>query len=334
MTTNQPVAEEKKMTKETGQFNTNWRKASYFMECLGKVAQATNGFPYKEIWQSVFDDHTWEERETLIKKKKSSETKRQAKFKAEGLKKPKNALNRFRAEFRNQCKTAGTEYTNEVFLAAFKQLSEAVRQRLESEYRTELVAYDTQYAALKQRAIEQGEIDEDKPKSFKSSYMVFTEECRKPDTTLLTADEKASLHALPVKEQSKVFANAFNRLKTDAVIMAPINARVEQDKARFKQAEHAWKIRCLERRIAKATRDGNDTASLATELETVRSSPPNASANPATSLATTAAAAASTTTSVVVNVTAVSTAAESAKKARAPRAPKAKATPVAEPEDA
>jgi hypothetical protein len=323
MTTNQTVAEQKKMTKETGQFNTNWRKASYFMECLSKVAMATNGFPYKEIWQSVFDDHTWEERETLIKKKKSSETKRQAKFKAEGLKKPKNALNRFRAEFRNKCKTAGTEYSNESFLSAFKQLSDADRQRLETEYRTELAAYDTQYAALKQRAIEQGEIDEDKPKSYKSSYMVFAEECRKADTTLLTAEEKASLQTLPVKEQSKVFAAAFNRLKADAAVMAPINARVEQDKARFKQEEHAWKIRCLERKIAKATREGGDTASLATELETVRSSPPSVSAAPAPP---------TTTTTVVVNVTAAPT--EAPKKARAPRAPRAKATPVPEPDDA
>ena len=327
MTTNQPVAEQqKKMTKETGQFNTNWRKASYFMECLSKVAMATNGFPYKEIWQSVFDDHTWEERETLIKKKKSSETKRQAKFKAEGLKKPKNALNRFRVEFRNKCKTAGTEYTNESFLSAFKQLSDADRQRLETEYRTELAAYDTQYAALKQRAIEQGEIDEGKPKSFKSSYMVFAEECRKPDTTLLTADEKARLQSLPVKEQTKVFAEAFNRLKTDVAVMAPINARVEQDKARFKQEEHAWKIRCLERKIAKVTREGGDTASMATELETLRSTPPVAKA-----VAPTAQAA--TTTTVVVNVTAPASA-EPAKKARAPRTPKAKAAPVPEPDDA
>lgn len=332
MNTNQPVAEQKKMTKETGQFNTNWRKASYFMECLSKVALATNGFPFKEIWQSVFDDHTWEERETLIKKKKSSETKRQAKFKAEGLKKPKNALNRFRAEFRNQCKTAVTDYTNESFLAAFKQLTEADRQRLETEYRTEVAAYDTQYAALKQRAIEQGEIDEDKPKSFKSSYMVFAEECRKADTTLLSAEEKASLQSLPVKSQSKVFATAFNRLKTDPAIMAPINTRVENDKARFKQEEHAWKIRCLERRIAKATREGGDTASLATELETVRSTPPSVAAAKAL-----AAAAATTTTTVVVNVTAptgTADAATAAKKPRAPRAPKATTAPVPEPDDA
>lgn len=326
MNTNEPVAEQqKKMTKETGQFNTNWRKASYFMECLNKVAMATSGFPYKEIWQSVFDDHTWEERETLIKKKKSSETKRQAKFKAEGLKKPKNALNRFRAEFRNQCKTAGTDYSNEKFLSAFKQLTEADRQRLEAEYRAEVAAYDTQYAALKQRAIEQGEIDEDKPKSFKSSYMVFAEECRKADTTLLNAEEKASLQTLPVKEQSKVFATAFNRLKTDATVMAPINARVEQDKVRFKQEEHAWKIRCLERKIAKATREGGDTASLATELETVRASPPSVAVKPSVP---------TTTTTVVVNVTAPSTTADAAKKPRAPRATKAKAAPVPEPDDA
>ncbi len=324
MTTNQTVAEQKKMTKETGQFNTNWRKASYFMECLSKVALATNGFPYKEIWQSVFDDHTWEERETLIKKKKTSETKRQAKFTVNGLKKPYNALNRFRVEFRNKCKTAGTEYTNESFLSAFKQLSDADRQRLETEYRTELAAYNTQYAALKQRAIEQGEIDEDKPKSFKSSYMVFAEECRKPETTLLTAEEKASLQTLPVKEQSKVFATAFNRLKGDATVMVPINARVEQDKARFKKEEHAWRIRCLERKIAKATRDGVDTTSLATELETVRSSPPIVMTPvvPATP-------------AVVVNVVAApaDVPTEVQKKPRAPRATKAKTVPVPEPDD-
>ena len=130
---------------------------------------------------------------------------------------------------------------------------------------------------------------------------------------------------LPVKEQSKVFATAFNRLKTDATVMAPINARVEQDKVRFKQEEHAWKIRCLERKIAKATREGGDTASLATELETVRASPPSVAVKPSVP---------TTTTTVVVNVTAPSTTADAAKKPRAPRATKAKAAPVPEPDDA
>jgi hypothetical protein len=281
---------------------------------------STNGFPVKEIWQSVFDDHTWEEREALIKKKKHSETKRQAKFKADGLKKPKNALNRFRSEFRSKCKATGAEYNNEAFLAAFKALTDADKQRLEAEYRAELVTYETQYAAQKQQAIEQGDIDEDKPKSFKSSYMVFAEECRKPDTKYLTAEEKTKLQALSIKEQSKIFAVAFARAKADAAVMAPINARVEQDKARFKREEHAWKIRCLERKIAKVTRENGDASSLATELETLRSTPPSA---PAPAAATT------TTTTVVVNVTS----ADSAKKAKAPRG-KGKTAPVPEPDDA
>lgn len=316
MNTNQPVTEQKKMSKETGQFNTNWRKASNFMECLSKVANATEGFPYKELWQSIFDDHTWEEREALIRKRKQSESKRQAKFKPEGIKKPRNSLNRFRAEFRNKCKASGVEYNDDAFHAAYKQLSESERQRLESEYKTELAVYETQYAAQKQRAIEQGDVEEDKPKSFKSSYMVFAEECRKPDNTLLTPEEKASLQTLPVKEQSKVFATAFNRLKTDPTVMGPINVRVEQDKARYKKEEHAWRVRCLERKIAKLTREGNDVSSLATELETLRSSPPTAQ--------TVAPAA------VVVNVSST----EQTKKARAPRTTKAKAAPVPEPDDA
>jgi hypothetical protein len=306
-----------KMTKETGVFNTNWRKASYYMECLSKVAQATSGFPYKEIWQSVFDDHTWEEREAQIRNSKKRETKKEAKFAPKNLVTPKNVLNLYRDEYRTMCTSTGKEYKNAEFDIAFKALGEADKARLSAKHKTELETYKRAEAEQLALAIQAGEYPEPKPKGFLTEYMVFGGECRKPGNIYLTADESARFATLSIKDQSGILSDAFKRYKENAELMRPIKAIAVADKERYVKELHAWKIRALERQITKLTREGADTASMATELETLRSKPP--------------------TTAVlapVVQAQAQASAEVPAKKARAPRKPATKSGPVPEPEDA
>ena len=140
-----------KMTKETGQFNNNWRKAAYYMECLTKVAQSSSGFPYKDIWHSVLDDLTWEQREVFIKDKKKREVKRADKFVATGIDKPKNTRNLYMAEYREQCKSKGIEYNKDAFDVAYKALGEADKARHKAIYDADAELYQNYLKLVKVR---------------------------------------------------------------------------------------------------------------------------------------------------------------------------------------
>ena len=324
MATNTTPLTPKQDMKQTGVFNTNWQKASYFMQCLHAVAQASNGFPYKEIWQTVFDDHTWEERETLIKNSKKREIKKDAKFAPKNLTTPKNVLNLYREEYRTMCTSTGKEYKNAEFDVAFKALSEAEKDRLSAKHKTEMETYKRAEAEQLTLAIQAGEYPEPKPKGFLTEYMVFGRECRKPVNVYLTAEESARFATISIKEQSGILSEAFKRCKDNAELMSSIKAIAVADKERYVKDLHAWKIRALERQITKLTREGADTASVATELETLRSSKPPS--KQASAPAPTAQAPAPTPAPAPADVP--------AKKARAPRKQTAKSAPVPEPEEA
>lgn len=323
MATNTTLPTPKPDMKQTGVFNNKWQKAAYFMECLSMVAQASNGFPFKEIWQTVFDDHTWEEREALIKNSKKRETKKDAKFAPKNLNMPKNVLNLYREEYRVMCTSSGKEYKNAEFDVAFKALGEADKARLSAKHKTEMEVYKRAEAEQLSQAIQAGEFPEPKPKGFLTEYMVFGGECRKPGNVYLTADESARFATISIKEQSGILSEAFKRCKENAELMRTIKAIAVADKERYVKDLHAWKIRALERQITKLTREGADTASIATELETLRSKPP-----------TIAVHAPSTTAQASASPAQASADAPANKKARAPRKPATKSAPVPEPEEA
>lgn len=311
-----------KMTKETGQFNNNWRKAAYYMECLAKVAQASTGFPHKDIWHSVLDDMTWDEREAFIKDKKKKEAKRAEKFVASGIEKPKNVRNLYLAEYRAACSANGTDYNNDAFDAAYKALSDADKARLKATYDAEAAIYKRKVAEQQKAAIDNGEFPEPKPKGKLTEYLQFSNECRKPDNKFFTPEQKAEFAAMTadITGQAKFIAKVYATFKGTPA-MDYIKTLVDADKVRYETELHAWKIRMLERALAKITREGGETSSIATELETLRSKAPVVS-----SATSSAAGPAPVTTNTP------------AKKPRAaPRGKSAiatKQTPVPEPEDA
>lgn len=321
MATNTTQDSTTKMTKETGQFNNNWRKAAYYMECLTKVAQSSSGFPYKDIWHSVLDDLTWEQREAFIKDKKKREVKRADKFVATGIDKPKNTRNLYMAEYREQCRTTGIEYNKDAFDVAYKALGDADKARLRTIYDAEAETYRRKVAEQQKVAIDNGAFPEPKPKGKLTEYLLFCSECRKPDNKFLTAEQKAEFTAMnaDIKGQSGFISKIYATFKSTPA-MDYIKAMVDADKVRYEKELHAWKIRSLERSLAKITREGGETASIATELETLRSTAPV--------VVSTASAAAAPAAEAVTPV----------KKPRAaPRGKSAtatKQTPVPEPEDA
>lgn len=321
-----------KMTKETGQFNNNWRKAAYYMECLTKVAQSSNGFPYKDIWHSVLDDMTWEQREAFIKDKKKREVKKADKFVATGIEKPKNTRNLFLAEYRADCSAKGIDYNNDAFEAAYKALGEADKARLKAIYDADAATYKRKVAEQQKSAIDNGEFPEPKPKGKLTEYLLFCSECRKPDNKFLTAEQKAEFAAMTadIKGQSGFISKIYAAVKATPA-MDYIKAMVSADKVRYETELHAWKIRALERALAKATRDGAETASIATELETLRSTASHVSKASAASSSTVS------TPAVSVVEAAVTEATPTKKPRAAPRGKSAtatKQTPVPEPEDA
>ena len=326
MATNTTPEATPKMTKETGQFNNNWRKAAYYMECLSKVAQASTGFPHKDIWHSVLDDMTWEQREAFIKDKKKRENKKADKFVASGIEKPKNTRNLFLAEYRASCSAKGIDYNKDAFEAAYKALTEADKARLKAIYDAEAAIYKRKVDEQQKAAIDNGDFPEPKPKGKLTEYLLFCSECRKPDNKFLTAEQKAEFSAMTadIKGQATFISKVYALFKGTPA-MDYIKTMVEADKVRFEKELHAWNIRKLERALAKATREGAETASIATELETLRST-------------ASVVGSASAATSVVTTVAAASVEPTPAKKPRAaPRGKSAtatKQTPVPEPEDA
>ena len=266
------------MSKLTGVFNTDALQASHFMKCLHMLAQSTEGFDYKKVWTDVFDDSTWDEREALIKKRKRHAAKKASKFTApKELASPKNMRNRFRDDYRAKCNADGVVYNNNNFNVAYNALTEAEKDRYKALYEAEQKAYEVKYNQLMTAAIESGDFMEAKPTGPKAPYIFYMAECRNPNNTLLTADEKATIAKEPgaVTVHASVISNAYKRHKDDPVTMAPFVKMAADAKAKYKVDEYNWKIRCLERQLAKLTREGGETSRVATELETLKSNPPS-----------------------------------------------------------
>jgi hypothetical protein len=254
------------MSKETGQFNTNWQKAAYYMKCLETLNKASTGFNHKEIWVQIYDDMTWEEREEFIKAQKKREVKKTAKFSTKEIKKPKNVFNKFRDYFRQKCTIEGIEYTNDAFTAAYNSMSPEDKARYEAEYQQDMEAYKAAYSQLRSQAIDAGDYPEDKPKGALSTYMIFGIECRKPNNTYLTAEEKEQLTKISMKESAKVIANAYKRIKDEPAAMDAIKELAAADKVRYAREFNEWNIRKLERQLRKAETANTDTGAIATEL--------------------------------------------------------------------
>jgi len=279
----------------TARYAQDSKRAAHHIECIRHIQKYTDAFPIEDVWK-LFDDITIDEREKLIKKTAKTEKKRAETFKAD-IPKPKNVLNRYREIFREECKENKTDYTDALFKAAYKEISPELRAQLEEECEAEKEEYKRNYATAMKTAIESGDHTEPKPKAPQSAYFIFSNavqdalKTRKPkpevakviNTAVLTAfdavkAEAEAAKATWTKESGEKKPSVVGSVaKKIAEIYKTLNEaqkkvwdeKAEANKLKYHQDLYDWKVRVLERQIAKCERDGTEPAAYQKELTEV-----------------------------------------------------------------
>jgi len=279
----------------TARYAHDSKRAAHHIECIRHIQKYTDSFPIEDVWK-LFDDISIDEREKLIKKTAKTEKKRAAAFSAD-IPKPKNVLNRYRDLFREECREAKTDYTDAAFKAAYKEISDDLRAELETECEAEKEEYKRNYATAMKTAIETGDYTEPKPKAPQSAYFIFSNSVQdalktkkpKPDMVkILTPAVMAEFDALKADaEQAKsvwtkesgdkkpsVVGSVAKKIAELYKVLTEAQVKVWADKAeanklKYHQDLYDWKVRVLQRQIAKCDRESTDSSSYQKELTEV-----------------------------------------------------------------
>ncbi len=279
----------------TARYAHDSKRAAHHIECIRHIQKYTDSFPIDDVWK-LFDDISIDEREKLIKKTAKTEKKRAAAFSTD-IPKPKNVLNRYREMFREECRENKTDYTDALFKAAYKEISAELRAQLEEECEAEKEEYKRKYADAMKSAIETGDYTEPKPKAPQSAYFIFSNavqdalKTRKPKPEIASIVTKAVLAefdtlkadaelakagwtkesgekkpsvvgavAKKIAELYKTLTEAQNKVWVD---------KAEANKVKYHQDLYDWKVRVLQRQIAKCEREGTDPAVYQKDLTEV-----------------------------------------------------------------
>ena len=279
----------------TARYAHDSKRAAHHIEAIRHIQKYTDSFPIEDVWK-LFDDITIDEREKLIKKTAKTEKKRSAAFKAD-IPKPKNVLNRYREIFREECKENKTDYTDVLFKAAYKAISDELRAELEAECEAEKEEYKRNYASAMKSAIETGDYTEPKPKAPQSAYFIFSNavqdalKTKKPKADVakvLTQAVMTQFDSLKADaEQAKVGWTKESGEKKPSVVGAVAkkiaelyksltdaqkkvwDEKAEANKLKYHQDLYDWKVRVLQRQIAKCEREGTEPAAYQKELTEV-----------------------------------------------------------------
>lgn len=279
----------------TARYAHDSKRAAHHIEAIRHIQKYTDSFPIEDVWK-LFDDITIDEREKLIKKTAKTEKKRAEAFKAD-IPKPKNVLNRYREMFREECKQNKTDYTDSLFKAAYKEISPELRAQLEAECEAEKEEYKRNYASAMKAAIESGDHTEPKPKAPQSAYFIFSNavqdalKTRKPKAEVASVLKPAIMTAFDaVKAEAEAAKSTWTKEsgeKKPSVVGAVAkkiaelyksltdaqkkvwDEKAEANKLKYHQELYDWKVRVLQRQIAKCERDGTEPAAYQKELTEV-----------------------------------------------------------------
>lgn len=279
----------------TARYANDSKRAAHHIECIRHIQKYTDSFPIEDVWK-LFDDISIDEREKLIKKTAKTEKKRAAAFSTD-IPKPKNVLNRYREMFREECRENKTDYTDALFKAAYKEISDELRAQLEEECESEKEEYKRKYADAMKSAIETGDYTEPKPKAPQSAYFIFSNavqdalKTRKPKSEIASIVTKAVLAEFDTlkadAEQAKAGWTKESGEKKPSVVGAVAKKiaelyktltktqnkvwvdKAEANKLKYHQELYDWKVRVLQRQIAKCEREGTDPSSYQKELTEV-----------------------------------------------------------------
>ena len=113
-----------------------------------------------------------------IKKTNKREKKKEEKFVAEGINKPKNAHQMFSIKFAEQCKAGGVKFTLQGMNIAWKNFPDKEKAKLIAEAKRLSDEYEAETARQKKAAVKSGKIAEDKPKAPQTAYFLFMNDKR------------------------------------------------------------------------------------------------------------------------------------------------------------
>ena len=182
-----------------------------------------------------------EELNTLIKKHKKKEEKKEITFQPEGLKKPSNGKQLFDKYYAEQCRTNGTKFM--VTDSPWSKLSQNEKDKYIEQAKKNKAIYDIEFARLKNEAIADGKFPEPKPKAPSNGYIQYLAEVR---PSLTKKNEAANLKGIA--------ANA--KITTDAAAMwkslsvdkqAKYNLIYKKAKVEYDQQIIEWKARAASR---------------------------------------------------------------------------------------
>ena len=254
-------------------FNSDYKKAQNFIECLKFIQQEYDNFPLEDVWTKI-DDKTIEEREKHIKGMKRREKKKDDKFAPDGIKKPKR-LEIARDDYRRQMKEKGENYSNERFVKWYASLKDKQKTVYENQYQKELKEYETEYEKQMKTAIENGDYPEPKPKQPPSGYFLFISECRKGNAKYVTKkDLVGSENMKEIERTQKIFGPLWNKFKTNKKEFAILMEVVDNLKTVYHRELYERNVRVLERLIAKGEREGTDVEGFKEELADVKKDEP------------------------------------------------------------
>lgn len=265
----------------TNKFNQDWEMAQHYRDAVIRIAERAENVAVADLY-AIFDTETIEKRDELNKKAKRKAnkrvTKQAAEFKPTGLVKPKNVQNRFREQYHAQCVAAGKPYDNAGFHTAYAALTTDVKSALSAKYDEEMKAYNVAVAAQQAQAIANGDFPEPEPDMFRRAYIFFTDDMRqatKDDKHPgLTPPQREELKNMSMTNQAKKFGEIWKTLTDDQ--KAKYKEQEVREKIVYECRIYDWKVRVLERQIAKAEREGLDPSQYRSELIEVQLHPPSA----------------------------------------------------------
>jgi hypothetical protein len=264
----------------TSRYGTDAKRAMHHIECIKHIGKCTESFPVDEVWK-FFDDLTIEKREELIKRAVKTEKKRAAKFTTDTIAKPKNIINSYREEYREECKASGKEFKETEFKEAYHALSDDDKARLQAAHEADKKRYEAEFEAAKQQAILSGDYTEPKPKAPQTSYFLFSnmiqEDIKLKKSKYLNAEQRKVFEEImktkpytgPVAKQIKALYDELS--DNDRKLWAD---KADEARAKYNQDVFEWKVRVLQRQIAKCERESSDPTPYRKELEEVMTAGP------------------------------------------------------------
>jgi hypothetical protein len=252
----------------TGRFNSSdgYIKASHFIELLEFLNEKVENLPLEQFWDLI-DSLSIEERKEKIKKSKKRDKRKVDKFNPDNLKKPKNPINLFRINYKENLISQGKKYNQEDFNKAWKLLSDDEKLKYETIYNDEMVKYNKDYEKAKVKAINAGEYQEPEPKKPLSGYMLFLDFSRRENSKLVPTDIMNEITKLQITKQAGKLTEYYKKFMEDEKNVKLLEDTRIQYKDLYNYDYYHWYVRNLSGKIKQCEREGKDSKYLEKELE-------------------------------------------------------------------